>query len=86
MPTISVFYGISIRMYYDEPPLFYFHAYYEDFEILVSIATLEVLRGAFPARALGMVIEWAFQHRRELEMNWDLLERHFPLQKIEPLR
>ena len=86
MPTISVFYGISIRMYYDEHPPPHFHAYYEGFEILVSIATLEVLRGAFPPRALGMVIEWAFQHRRELEMNWDLLERHFPLQKIEPMR
>jgi len=86
MPTISIFYGIFIRMYYDEHPPSRFHAYYEAFEILVSITNLEVLRGSFPPRALGLVMEWAFQHRQELERNWELAEKHFPLEKIEPLR
>jgi hypothetical protein len=34
---------------------------------------------------LGMVIEWAFQYRKELQVNWDLAEKHFPLNKIRPL-
>ena len=86
MPTISAFFGVAIRMYYEEHPPPHFHAYYEGFEMLVSIETLEVLAGSFPPRALGLVIEWAFQHRQELEMNWALAENHLPLQKIEPLR
>lgn len=69
MPTISVFYGIFIRMYYDDHPPPHFHAYYEDFEVQISIKTLEVLNGSFPPRALGMVIEWAFQYRKELQVN-----------------
>lgn len=85
MPTISVFYGIFIRMYYDDHPPPHFHAYYEDFEVQISIKTLEVLNGSFPPRALGMVIEWAFQYRKELQVNWDLAGKHFPLNKIRPL-
>jgi hypothetical protein len=73
-------------MYYDEHPPPHFHAYYEDFAISVSISNLVVLKGSFPPRALGMVMEWAFQHRQELENNWDLCEKHFPLEKVEPLR
>jgi hypothetical protein len=85
MPTISIFYGIFIRMYYDEHSPPHFHAYYEDFEIMIAIKTLEVLKGSFPPRALGMVVEWAFQYRKELQHNWDLAEKHFPLNKIKPL-
>lgn len=86
MPTISIFFGIHIRMYYNEHPPPHFHAYYEDYDISVSIYNLEVLKGSFPPRALGMVMEWAFQHRLELERNWDLAEKQFPLEKIDPLR
>jgi hypothetical protein len=72
-------------MYYDDhlPP--HFHAYYEDSEVQISISTLAVLKGSFPPRALGLVIEWAFQYRDELKMNWELAEKHFPLKKIKPL-
>lgn len=85
MPTISNFYGIFIRMYYDDHPPPHFHAYYEGLEVQISIKSLEVLQGSFPPRALGMVIEWAFQHRQELQHNWELAEKHFPLNKINPL-
>jgi hypothetical protein len=41
MPTISAFYGILIRMYWDEhgPP--HFHALYADYEALIDIQKLE---------------------------------------------
>jgi hypothetical protein len=35
-------------MYYDDHPPPHFHAYYEDFEVQISIKTLEVLNGSFP--------------------------------------
>lgn len=39
MPTISEFFGIIIRMYYDDhnPP--HFHAYYGDYQALIRIDT-----------------------------------------------
>jgi hypothetical protein len=85
MPTISEFFGILIRMYYDDhnPP--HFHAYYGDSAVIISIETLEILEGTIPKRAKSMVIEWAAEHREELFKDWTLAEKHLPLEKIEPL-
>jgi len=45
MPEISRFYGIVILMYYDEhvPP--HFHARYGEFQAVVGIEPLAILRG-----------------------------------------
>jgi hypothetical protein len=66
MPEVSRFYRIIIRIFYDDhnPP--HFHAEYGEHEVLVSITTLAVLSGGFPARALGLVTEWASLHQEEL--------------------
>ena len=55
MPEVSRFYGIVIKIFYDDhhPP--HFHAEYGEHEVLVSITTLAILSGSLPARALGMV-------------------------------
>ncbi len=57
MPELSRFYGIVIRMYYDDhgPP--HFHAYYGDMEVVVDVRTLAVLAGKLSSRAMGLVIE-----------------------------
>ncbi len=85
MPEISRFFGIAIRMHFDDhhPP--HFHAVYGEFEIEVSIAGLEVLDGRFPSRALGLTIEWAAQHRAELQEDWELASTRQGLRRIEPL-
>ena len=85
MPTISEFFGILIRMYYDDhnPP--HFHAYYGEHEAIILIETLEIVEGKLPKRAKAMVIEWAFEHRQDLIADWRLGELHQPLKKIEPL-
>jgi hypothetical protein len=85
MPTISVFFGIVISMYWreHEPP--HFHAAYGEFEALVSIQTLEVLRGVLPRRALVLVLEWAADHRAELMENWQLCRAKALPKPISPL-
>jgi len=85
MPTISQFFGILIRMYYEEhnPP--HFHAYYGEHKASISIETLEITEGSLPKRAKSMVIEWAIEHRQELLNDWYLAEKHQPLNNIEPL-
>jgi hypothetical protein len=85
VPRISSFYGIVIAMYYrdHEPP--HFHALYGEHEAQLVIATLEVLSGELPLRALRLVREWAELHRDELEANWERARAHEPLATIDPL-
>ena len=85
MPEISRFFGIIIAMFYDEhnPP--HFHARYGDAQAAIEIATLRVLEGGLPPRALGLVIEWASQHQEALMRDWQLARDEKPPEKIAPL-
>ncbi len=47
MPTIGIFYGILIRMFFNDHPPPHFHARYGEFEATVEIGTLEVLEGNY---------------------------------------
>lgn len=86
MPEISRFFGIIILMYYDEhnPP--HFHARYGSDKAAIEIASLRLLEGRIPSRALGLVVEWASQHQEELMMNWEALRNDRPPKKIQPLQ
>ena len=85
MPEISRFYGIVIGMFYDEhrPP--HFHVRYGEHQAVVRINELIVMEGALPPRALGLVVEWAAKHRKELLNNWDAIEAGRAIKKIAPL-
>ena len=52
MPTISMFFGIIIRMYFapKEHNPAYIHAYYQDDKITVNISDCEIIDGQMPAR------------------------------------
>jgi len=52
----------------------------------VEIETLRILEGHLSPRALGLVIEWASQHRDELMQNWELARSNQAPRKIEPLK
>ncbi len=86
MPTISRFFGITIRMYFDDHPPPHFHVHYGEHDAKIRIDTLEVDVGHLPRRALALVLEWAFEHRDELRENWALADAHQPVNPIEPLR
>lgn len=85
MPEISRFYGIIIRMFYNDhnPP--HFHVIYQEDEAIIDIKTLEILEGRLPNRAKSLAIEWAIEHRNELLNNWQKARSHETLEKIEPL-
>lgn len=86
MPTISTFYGIIIQMFWSEHPPAHFHALYAEFEAIVDIKTLEVIKGSMPKRALALVLEWANEHRTELLEDWKLCEQRKSPKKISPLQ
>jgi hypothetical protein len=85
MPVISTFFGIIVRMYYQEhrPP--HFHAEYQgqqatfDFEGELVVGTMQ------SGVARRLIREWAIQHRAELEANWAKMEAGLALDRIEPL-
>jgi hypothetical protein len=85
MPEISRFYGIIIRMFYNDhnPP--HFHAIYQEDEALFDIKTLDIMEGSLPKRARSLAIEWAIEHREELLNNWQKAKSHETLDRIEPL-
>jgi hypothetical protein len=85
MPAISAFYGIIIRMFFDEhgPP--HFHVVYQGYNAVIDIETLEVKVGQLPRRALNLVLDWAELHQEELRANWKLIEEGRPLSNISPL-
>ena len=86
MPTISMFRGIKITMYYSDhmPP--HFHATYGGDEAYISIKDLEVIEGSLPSKQLKMVLVWGAIMQRHLMDNWELAVKKQELCAIEPLR
>ncbi|MFH1320210.1 MAG: DUF4160 domain-containing protein [Bacteroidota bacterium] len=86
MPEISRFYGIIIKMFFEDhnPP--HFHAEYGEHEALININTLEIIEGKLPKRAKILVIEWALEHRNKLLQNWEKAKIPDDIEKIDPLK
>lgn len=86
MPRISIFYGITIAMYFDESHhgVAYFHAAYAEHRASFSLEG-KVIAGSLPRRAAALVAEWAQLHRDELVMNWKRARQGEPLVGVAPL-
>lgn len=86
MPRISFFYGIAIKMYWNERdhPVPHFHAEYADDKAAVDLDG-EILGGDLPPRVHRFVRDWCELHRDELLANWDRARNHEPLEQIAPL-
>ena len=85
MPEISRFYGIVIQMYFGDHPPPHFHARYAGQNAKFDIETLALIEGRLPARALGLIIEWAAAHQDELRSAFEKAANLEPPGKIEPL-
>lgn len=85
MPTISVFYGILIQMFWNDHAPPHFHALYGEFEVVIDIQTLKIIEGKMPRRALALILEWASLHRDDLTKDWKLCEARKMPHKIPPL-
>lgn len=85
MPEISRFLGIVIAIYYNDHQPPHFHAKYGDQTGVFSVADLRLIEGHLPTRIVSLVLEWAFEHRDELQEDWELAMARKPLYKIAPL-
>lgn len=85
MPQISNFYGIIILMNFTDHAPAHFHAWYNEYKVIVSIKD-SVVKGEMPGRALKMILEWLELHREELMADWEKAQKGDPLDKIAPLK
>ena len=89
MPTISMFYGIIVSMYFwdkKQHNLPHIHAKYQGQEVVVAIPDGEVLDGYLPPAKMKLLLAWVELHKDELIADWDLAESGQQPYKIEPLR
>lgn len=86
MPTISMFYGILIQMFWDEHAPPHFHASYGEFKATVDIRTLSISEGSLPRRATELVLDWAELHQAELMEDWNLCQAKQQPRPIAPLK
>lgn len=89
MPTISMFYGILILMFFRDNRrhhLPHIHARYQGDEAAVSIDDGAILDGSLPSKQLKMVQAWIEIHKEELLVDWDLAVNGEEPFRIAPLQ
>ena len=88
MPTLSMFFGIIIRMYYapkeHNPP--HIHIYYQDFIAVINILSFDLMEGELPSKQLRLVYAWIEIHKEELIADWELCQNGEKPFTIEPLK
>lgn len=73
MPVIARFYGLVIKMYFQQvehnPP--HFHVIYGESIGVFIIETCEMIEGDLPSKAQSMIKDWWKDYRRELLEIWN---------------
>jgi hypothetical protein len=88
MPTISMFYGIIVRMYCanakHEPP--HIHVYYQDHTAVYDFIAGKYIKGKLPSKQNKLLSAWCEIHLDDLKADWQLASGgELPL-PIDPLR
>jgi len=85
MPIVSAFFGIIIRMFFDDhnPP--HFHAEHQGQEAEVDFEGRIIEGEINSSTARRLIKQWARSHRTELEANWKRAKALKSLSQIAPL-
>ena len=89
MPTIAIFYGIQVLMYFydnNKHNIPHIHAEYQDFNAAFSIGEGQMLSGSFPPKQTKILQAWIEIHKEDLLIDWKLAVSGKEPLKIEPLR
>ena len=89
MPTICMFYGIIISMFFEikeKHHLPHIHVRYQSNRASIAIEDGVVLAGELPLRQLRMVQVWVDLHRDELLADWELAKEGVEPFRIDPLK
>jgi len=75
MPTISMFYGILVAIFFEDNSrhnLPHIHVRYQGMKAAIAIEDGTMLAGNFPPKQLRMVQVWIDLHKDELFADWEL--------------
>lgn len=89
MPSISMFYGIVIYLYFfddERHKLPHIHARYQGQEASFAITDGTVLSGEIPMPKTKLVQAWIEIHKEALLADWELAVNGEPPFPIDPLR
>ena len=89
MPIISQFYGIIIRIYFNDTEkhhIKHIHAQYNEYTAIYSLNTLDILEGQLPQKQHKLVTAWMEIHIEELKALWNILQESGEFFKIDPLK
>ncbi|NOQ36582.1 MAG: DUF4160 domain-containing protein [Methylococcaceae bacterium] len=89
MPSISMFYGLIIYMYFmdnKQHKLPHIHVKYQGDEVVISIPEGDVLEGSIPKAKMKLLQAWVELHKDELMADWELAVSGEHPYKIDPLR
>lgn len=89
MPTISMFYGILIKMFFkdtEKHKLPHIHAEYQGDVGVYSILDGALLAGGLPANKHKLVVAWIEIHKDDLQADWSLAvegKKPFPIKGLD---
>lgn len=89
MPTISMFYGVLIRMFFHDTGkhrLLHIHAEYQGQVGVYAIDDGELLSGQLPNKKHKLVVAWMEIHHEDLIADWELTvngKKPFPIKGLD---
>jgi hypothetical protein len=89
IPIISQFYGIIIRIYFNDSEKHYLehiHVQYNEFDAVYSIKNISILEGMLPPKQNKLVEAWMEIHQEELIALWNVSQTEGEIFKIDPLK
>ena len=89
MPVISMFYGITVSMYFMDRKKHkkpHIHVKYQGKEAVLSIPDGKLLEGKLPSGKIKLAQAWVEIHQEDLMADWELAVNGHGIFKIDPLR
>lgn len=85
MPTICVFHGMTIMMFFEDHDPPHFHVRHADFKAKFAISDLSVIQsfGNLGAGQIALVRNWGRENQSALLENWFRCRQGDPVLKIE---
>ena len=89
MPTISMFYGILIKMFFydtDKHHLPHIHVEYQGETAVYAIENGTLLAGELPRKKHKLVVAWIEIHNEDLVADWELAvngKTPFPIRGLD---
>ena len=89
MPTISMFYGLIVRMYYFDNHKHstpHIHVHYQNDSAVIEIPSGVVLEGSLPPSKQKLMDAWIELRQEDLMADWQLAINGEAVFKIDPLK